>query len=51
MAMHEIKLDGAERKICRYFVDKLRMGGKPDKLKKVVHSNVYRTEKLDEDEE
>ena len=50
MAMHEIKLDGAERKICRYFVDKLRMGGKPDKLKKVQHSTLYRTDELEEDE-
>ena len=27
------------------------MGGKPDKLKRVVHITVYRTEKLEEDEE
>ena len=33
--MHEIKLDGAERKTCREYVDDLRMGGKPDKLKMV----------------
>ena len=27
------------------------MGGKPKKLNKVVHSSVYRTDKLEEDEE
>ena len=46
--MHEIDLDGAERKICRDCVDKLWMGGKPDKSKKVQCSTVYRTEKLEE---
>ena len=49
--MHEIKLDGAERKICRECVDDLRMGGKPEKLKMVQHSTVYRTDELEEDEE
>ena len=44
MAMHEIDLDGAEFNICCNRVDKLWMGGKPDKLKKVQHSTVYRTE-------
>ena len=42
--MHDIDIDGAERKICRDCVDKLQMGGKPEKLKKLGHSNVYRTE-------
>ena len=51
MAMHAINLDGAERKICHNCVDELWMGGKPKKLKKVQHSTVYRTEKLEEDEE
>ena len=46
VAMHEIDIDGAEENICRNFVDKLRMGGKPEKLKKVGHRNVYRIEKL-----
>ena len=32
----------AERKIFHDFVDELRMGGKPEKLKKVGHSTVYR---------
>ena len=42
VAMHEINLDRAERKICRNFVEKLWMGVKPEKLKKVGHSTVYR---------
>ena len=29
MDMHEIDLDGVERKICRECIDNLRMGGKP----------------------
>ena len=40
MAMHEIDLDGAELKICRKCVDKIWMGGNPDKSKKVQHSTV-----------
>ena len=51
VAMHEIKLDGGERKICRECFDDLQMGGKPDKLEMVQHSTVYRTDKLEEDEE
>ena len=51
VAMHEINIDGAERKICHNCVDELWMGGKPKKLKKVQHSTVYRMEKLEEDEE
>ena len=47
VAMHKIDLDIAELKICHNCVDKLWMGGKPDKLKKVQHINVYRTEKLE----
>ena len=43
MAMHDIDLDEAERKICHNCVDKIWMGGKPEKLKKVQHSTVYRT--------
>ena len=49
--MHDIDIDGAEENICRNFVDKLWMGGKPEKLKKVGHRNVYRIEKLEEDKE
>ena len=49
--MHEIDLDGSERKIYRYCVEYLRMGGKPEKLKKVGHSTVYRMEKLEDYEE
>ena len=49
--MHEIDIDGAERKICHDCVDDLRIGGKPEKLKKMVHITVYMTEELKEDEE
>ena len=49
--MHDIDLDGAELKICRNCVDELRMGGKPEKLKKAQHSTGYRTYKLEEDGE
>ena len=40
-----------EQKICCDCVDNLWMGGKPEKLNKVGHSTVYRTEKSEEDEE
>ena len=50
VAMHEIDLDGEERNICHNCVDKLWMEGKPDKLKKVQHSTMYRTEELEKDE-
>ena len=33
--MHYIDIGGAERKICRDFDDKIRMGGKPEILEKV----------------
>ena len=51
MAMHEIDLDGAEWAICRNCVGELWMGGNPEKLKKVQHSNVYRTDESEEGEE
>ena len=51
VAMHDIDLDGAELNICRDCVDKIWMGGKTDKLNKVQHSTVYRTEKSEGDEE
>ena len=51
VAMHDIKLDRAERKICRECVDNLWIRGKPEKLKMVQHSTVYRTDELEEDEE
>ena len=51
MAIHEIDLDGAERKICRNCVDEIWMGGKPVKLKKVKYSTVYRTEESEDYEE
>ena len=47
--MHEINIDRAERNICRDCVDKLWLGGKPEKLKNVGHITVYRTEELNED--
>ena len=46
VAMHEIDIDGAERNICCDFVDEIWMLGKPEKLKKVVHSTVYKIDKL-----
>ena len=49
--MHEINLDGAERKIFHNCVEKLWMGGKPEKFKKVQHITVYRTNELEEDKE
>ena len=42
VAMYDIGLDRAERNICCDFVDKLRMGGKPNRLKKVVHITLYK---------
>ena len=51
MDMHEINLDRAERKIFHNCVDELWMGGKPNKLKKVQHSTVYRTDELEEGKE
>ena len=46
MAIHENDLDGAERDICRDYVDELWMGGKHEKLKKAWHRTVYRTDEL-----
>ena len=43
-AMHEINIYGAEQKVCCDFFDELWMGGNPDKLNKVGHSTVYRTD-------
>ena len=51
VAIHEINLDGAELNICRDFFDELWMGGKPEILKKVKHSNMYRKDESGEDEE
>ena len=51
LAMHEIKLDGWERDICRECIDDLRMGGKCEKSKMMQDRTVYRMEKLKEDEE
>ena len=48
MAMYEIDIDGAERKICCDCVDKLQMGDKPEKLKNLGHSTVYSTEESEE---
>ena len=42
--MHKINIDGTERKICCHCFDELWVGGKPEKLNKVLHSTVYRTE-------
>ena len=51
VAMHEIDLGGEEWNICGDCVDNLRMGGKPDKLKKLGDSTLYRTDKSEEDKE
>ena len=48
--MHDIGLEIAGLNICRDCVDKLWMGGKPRKLKKVQHSTVYRTDELEDAE-
>ena len=47
--MHEIDLDRAERKIFRNCVGEICMGDKTEKLKKVQHSTVYRTDEFKED--
>ena len=49
MAMHEIDIYREKRNIFRDCVDNLWMRGKPKKLKKVGHSNVYRMEESEED--
>ena len=51
VAMHEIELDGSERKICCECIDDLRMGGKFEKSKMMQDSTVYRMDELEEDEE
>ena len=51
MDIHEINIDGAERNIFCDCVDELRIGGKPEKLKKLVHNTVYRMEESEEDKE
>ena len=45
--MHKIDIDVAERNIFCNCVDKIWMGGNPEKSKKARHSNVYRTEELE----
>ena len=40
VAMHDINIYGSEWNICFNYVDELRMGDKPDKLKKVGHITV-----------
>ena len=44
VAMHEIYIDGAERKILCDCVEELRMGGNPEKMKKVGHRTMYGTD-------
>ena len=46
--MHEIDLDRAELNIFRKCVDKIWMGGKPEKSKKVQHITMYRADGLEE---
>ena len=40
VAMYEINLDGADRKICCYCVDDTCMEGKTYKLKKMAHNTL-----------
>ena len=49
--MNYIDFDGAERKICRNCVDKLRGRGKSETLNKVGDITVYRTDESEEDQE
>ena len=49
VAIYEIILEGAEQNICHNCVDEIWMGGKPEKLKKVQHSTVYRMNELEEE--
>ena len=49
--MQDIDFDGAQLKICCDCIDKLWMVGKPEKLKKVQHSTMYRTYGLEEGKE
>ena len=49
--MHEIEIDGSERKIFRECIDDLRMGGKFETSKMMEDSTVYRMNELEEDEE
>ena len=51
MAMYDTNIDRAEQNIFRNCVDELWMGGKPQKLKKVQHSTVNRTDESEQDEE
>ena len=51
MAIHQIDLDRVELNIFPDCVDKIWMGVKPEKLMKVQHSTVYRTDELEEEEE
>ena len=51
MDFHEININGAERNIFRDCVEEIRMGGNPEKLKKLEHITVYRREEYEEDED
>ena len=51
VVLNYIDFDRGERKICRDCVDKLRVGGKSETLKKVGDSTVYGKDKSEEDEE
>ena len=50
MDVDEIDIDGAERKLFCNCFDKIWMGGKPEKLKKVQYITMYRTDESEEDE-
>ena len=51
MVLDYIYFDEVERKICCNCVDDLRVRVKPETLKKVGYSTVYRTDKSEEEEE
>ena len=49
--LNYIDFEGAERKICRNCVEKLREPGKSETLKKVEYSTVYGANESEEGEE
>ena len=49
--MNYIDFDGAEKNICRNYVDEIRGRGKSETLKKVGYSTVYRTDESEEEKQ
>ena len=50
VAIHGIEIDRAEQKICSDCVDKIWIGGKPEKFNKMGQSTMYKTEDSEEEE-